>query len=294
MPFGLVLAQTQKLALTPQLQQALKILQLPIDALRQEVAVALQENPFLDLDETSSEEETVSAASREEMIWDSIGYIDGDLWDVQERPKSLWSYLIEQLGCLGLPAEEDMRVQWLIGALDEKGFLSESLIDIAKQYPIKENFEFKNWEAALKTLQSFDPTGVGANSVQDCLLIQLRNCQADKDALSLGCQIVEDFFEEFAHKKFDLIRKRTGCTDASLKKAEARIHALNPHPVAEFSPMQINYDVPEVEVYKSLGEWKVRLIQSVLPKMKINNAYALALRDQDNSEDTYRIWQDRL
>ncbi len=123
MLIGLSLKQTQKLALTPQLQQALKILQLPTQELIQEISTQLQENPFLTAEESSSEEQEAEREDKGELLWES-GFrteVEEEDWDWEEAPQSLTSYLLEQLSCLKISLEESLRVQWIIGALDSRG-----------------------------------------------------------------------------------------------------------------------------------------------------------------------------
>ena len=169
MLIGLSLKQTQKLALTPQLQQALKILQLPTQELIQEISTQLQENPFLTAEESSSEEQEAEREDKGELLWES-GFrteVEEEDWDWEEAPQSLTSYLLEQLSCLKISLEESLRVQWIIGALDSRGLLTESIEEIKDSFPAENNFSLEDWKSSLHLLQTFDPAGIGARDFQE-------------------------------------------------------------------------------------------------------------------------------
>ncbi len=291
MQVQLSLTQTQKLTLTPQLQQSLKILQLPTADLLQEVATALQENPFLEPDDSPSSED----ASKEKLHWDTASTEETDPWDWIETPKSLSAHLLEQLGCLGLPIEEDMRVQWLIGALGDNGFLTESLEDIAKQYPIDDSTSADQWQSALATLQSFDPLGVGARSYQECLLLQLKSMSEEPDnkVVDLAKAVIKDFYVDLAHKRLSQIEKALDCPDDLLREAVDLICSLNPRPASDFSSVEFNYVIPEIEVFKSHNQWKVRLLPGTCPRIKINELYAGAISKSFSERDS-QLWHGRL
>ncbi len=291
MQFRLSLTQTQKLALTPQLQQSLKILQLSTADLLQEVATALQENPFLETDDSSPSEDI----SREKSHWEASSAEETDPWDWIETPKSLSAHLLEQLGCLGLPIKENMRVQWLIGALGDNGFLPESLEDIAKQYPIDDSTSPEQWQTALATLQSFDPIGVGARGYQECLLLQLNSMSGgtEDEVVELARAVIKDFYVDLAHKRFSQIEKALDCSKELLREAVELICSLNPHPASDFSSVEFNYVIPEIEVFKSHNRWQVRLLSGTYPRIKINELYAGALNKSFSERDS-QIWHGRL
>ncbi len=297
MEIGFSLTPTQKLALSPQLQQALKILQMPTLDLCQEIETALLENPFLETEDNTEKPADESPSEKEELIWDAPASEDGDLWDTVPYETTLSAFLQEQLGCLALDLAQEMRVQWLIGALDKNGFLAEPLESIIESYPVEDDHDTDTWLSALETLQAFEPTGVGAGNYQECLLIQLsalrKADRIDAKTLRLCDQLIRHHLEELAQKKYAALSKSLQCGMQDLSRAIDVICTLNPHPAANFDSVQLNYVIPEIEVFRRDDIWHVKSLSNSHPRIKINEMYASALHCSTSDREA-AIWQGRL
>lgn len=297
MHLGLSLKQTQKLALTPQLQQALKILQLPTQELVQAISTQLQENPFLTAEEESPEERAADTEEKGELLWDgSFRSDDDEDWDWEQAPQSLSSYLLEQLSCLKVSLEENLRIQWIIGALDTNGLLTETIENLQDSFPVRNTFLKEDWENSLRTLQTFDPSGIGARNFREVLSIQINNLlirnEINQNSARLAHLIVENYLELVARHQLDKLKKILDCNSQLLEEALLIISHLDPKPASKFSNPEINFVLPEIRVQKIKGEWRARLIRNA-PKISINHMYADAFSKTQNERDT-KIWQGRL
>ncbi|MFN6961551.1 MAG: RNA polymerase factor sigma-54 [Rhodocyclaceae bacterium] len=310
----LQLKLSQHLALTPQLQQSIRLLQLSSLELNQEIEQALQENPLLErvepgettfyggaLDASSQRPHDETAASTEERIeataeWSEDGFAwpasgakgprdpdddDVDAGELQAAATSLADHLIGQLALSQLSGRERQLVAFLIEALDEDGYLGQPLEELAEVLPpelIGEPDEVvDDLQIALKHLQSLDPAGVGARNPRECLLLQLRNLPATP-ARELARTIVSDHLEQLAARDYARIKKATGCDDEALRVAQELIRSLNPRPGAQFAALETRYVIPDVIVRKLRGQWVAQLNQEAMPRLRINRQYADLLR----------------
>jgi len=316
----LQLRLSQHLALTPQLQQSIRLLQLSSLELNQEIEQALQENPLLEREEsgegaifsgasdalahTRSEEPTNKGEERanESAEWGQDGFewpsgasgssksprdpndeSDADAGELQAASTSLQDHLIAQLALSQLSGRDRLRVAFLVEALDDDGYLGQSLEELVAVLPedmIGEPDEIlEDLAIALKHLQSLDPPGIGARNPRECLLLQLDNLPGDS-VNALAHTIVSDHLEQFANRDYARIKKALGCSDDELRVAQDLIRSLNPRPGAQFAPLDTRYIVPDVVVRKSRGNWVVQLNQEAMPRLRINRLYADLLRRQ--------------
>jgi RNA polymerase sigma-54 factor len=319
---SLQLRLSQHLALTPQLQQSIRLLQLSSLELNQEIEQALQKNPLLEREEGSdaalyaggadalshprSEEPTGSEERggqdsdspewhQDGLEWptsgakgprDSNDESDADAGELQAAATSLQDHLIAQLALSQLSGKDRLRVAFLVEALDDDGYLGQSLEELVAVLPEDMTGEsdevLEDLQIALKHLQSFDPPGIGARSPRECLLLQLDNLPADP-VVKLARAIVSDHLEQLANRDYARIRKALGCTDEELRDAQALVKSLNPRPGAQFAPLDTRYIVPDVIVRKLRGNWVVQLNQEAMPRLRINRLYADLLRRQRGS-----------
>ncbi len=287
----LALHQTQHLALTPQLKQALAILQLSTVELSQLINKALEENPLL---EAESTEETTDNYEEEFDRWD-IPSSGGEPWEGKEKDLTLAEHLRIQAGCLMLSNKDFALLNWLIGSLNDDGFLCADLEEIANEGPFSEEITLSDWRAALLLLQSLEPTGIGAKDFKDSLLIQIRllnqSGKFDERICFLAKQAVSEYLELIAHRRSDKLKEILNCTENELRSTFELISCLTPRPASCFSSETINYVIPEIRVFRnSHGEWKTVLSDQALPKIKVNELYAECL----NSDDSSSLWHARL
>ena len=310
---SLQLKLSQHLALTPQLQQSIRLLQLSTLELEQELENYLLENPLLEREEEeyaspgndSSEAETPNAESsqeseapaapsaEEEESWlgeessyasapGSFDDDDNDHQDIRAATTSLREHLSWQLGLMSISERDRTLVQCLIDALDDDGYLTQSLEELAESLPPEQEIELDELQIALKHLQHFDPTGVGARNAQECLTLQLE--VLPEDAIrALALTIVRQHLDLLAARDFIKLKKFTSCSDSELRDAQFLIRSLNPRPGAQYSALDARYITPDVVVRKIRGQWTVNINSDAYPRLRINNLYAQILSKQRGS-----------
>lgn len=309
---SLQLKLSQHLALTPQLQQSIRLLQLSTLELEQELENYLLENPLLEREEeeyatqhtATSENESESTenaeteavatpSSNEEESWlgeessysssaNSFDDDDNDHQDIRAATTSLREHLSWQLGLMSIPERDRTLVQCLIEALDDDGYLTQSLEELAETLPAELEIEPEELQIALKHLQYFDPTGVGARNAQECLALQLEALPVD-ETQTLALTIVRQHLDLLAARDFVKLKKHTNCDDNQLRDAQFLIRSLNPRPGAQYSALDARYITPDVVVRKIRGQWTVNINSDAFPRLRINNLYAQILSKQRGS-----------
>jgi len=305
---SLQLKLSQHLALTPQLQQSIRLLQLSTLELEQELEKYLLENPLLEREEEEyapppsapGSNETGSAtedkpdlepaespSSTDEESWlgeentyaTSSGNFDdddSDFQDVQAATTSLREHLTWQLGLMSIPERDSTLVQCLIDALDDDGYLTQSLEDLAETLPAELEIEPDELQIALRRLQHFDPTGVGARNAQECLALQLLALPEDSTQL-LALNIVRNHLDLLAGRDFAKLKKLIDCDDDQLRDAQFLIRSLNPRPGSQYAALDARYITPDVVVRKIRGQWTVNINSDAFPRLRINSMYAQIL-----------------
>ena len=313
---SLQLKLSQHLALTPQLQQSIRLLQLSTIELEQELEKILQENPLLeraeeeyasrqpaeneagaaDAPEVAVQESGESAASADEESWfgeetpyssgsstsGSFDDDDGDYQDVQAATTSLREHLSWQLGLMSLPERDRSLVQCLIDALDDDGYLTQPLEELAEILNTEIEVEPEELQIALRHLQHLDPTGVGARNAQECLALQLEVLPSD-ETRELALKIVRNHIDLLAGRDFSKLKKQLACDDDRLREAQFLIRSLNPRPGAKYAPLDARYITPDVVVRKVRGQWTVSVNGDAFPRLRINNLYAQILSQHRGS-----------
>ena len=311
---SLQLKLSQQLALTPQLQQSIRLLQLSTLELEQELENYLQENPLLEREEeeyaapphVDSGVSTVTATpesaddeasappaldageswqdddSRYASTSGSFDEDDGNYQDVQAATTSLREHLLWQLGTMGLPNRDRMLVQCLIDALDDDGYLTQTLEELLDLLPAELEIDADELQIALRYLQHLDPVGVGARNASECLSLQLEELPSDATQ-KLALQIVRKHLELFAARDFPRLKKLLDCDDEALREAQLLIRSLNPRPGAQYAALDTRYIIPDVVVRKLHGQWVVNINADAYPRLRINSLYAQILSQQRGS-----------
>jgi RNA polymerase sigma-54 factor len=298
---------SQHLTLTPQLQQSIRLLQLSTVELNQEIDRLLMENPALereDIDEgggsgggessappmQSSSSSTSSSSPAEAAPADTDWSADiasnwrGEGGDEEDGDRNfgtadtptLRDHLRSQLSLTNLSERDRALVETLIDALDEDGYLTQPLEEIAALFPPEAELEAEELAIALRHLQNLEPAGVGARSPGECLCLQLRvPCEGD-DAPShlLALQIAEKHLELLAGRDYTRLKSVTGANEETLRAAQRLIQTLNPRPGAAFARVEARYVIPDVVVRKSKNVWKASLNPDAMPRLRINRLYA--------------------
>jgi RNA polymerase sigma-54 factor len=287
----------QHLALTPQLQQSIRLLQLSTLELNAEIERALADNPLL---ERADEEEPAlvarSGASplepREvEVTPPETGADAGDeiavSWGSAAEPEdegdraftapdtpSLRDHLYGQLAMVGLGERDRVLVGLLIDALDDDGYLTQPLEEIAAMLPPEADAGVEELAIALRYLQNMEPSGVGARSPSECLALQLRASAEDSPAHRVALAIVERHLDLLAARDLARLRAATGADDDTLRAAQRIIRSLNPRPGAAFARLESPYVIPDVFVRKVRNVWRASLNPEAMPRLRINRLYA--------------------
>jgi RNA polymerase sigma-54 factor len=333
---GLQLRTSQHLALTPQLQQSIRLLQLSTLELHQELEQMLNDNPLLErLDdpmdlavrlmpdgalsnhaETSDYANGSASESRSESD-DSSQYDgndrntgefqeqeqqeDSSIWgeanrsnmnqdDDDGRPQleiveqSLREYLLDQANLCTRTGRDAALLSLLIEALDDNGYLDESLEQILAALPEELGIELDDLIFALNLLQSLEPAGVGARNASECLALQIKRLpHIPLVTRRLALTLVQDYLPQFAQRDFNKIKKALDCDDQDLREAQEVIRLCQPHPGKGFNKDRVDFVAPDVIVTKTKLGWQVQLNHDVMPKLQINSLYANLLRQHKNA-----------
>jgi len=300
---SLELRQQQQLALTPQLQQSIRFLQLSTQELELEVAQALQENPLLERgDEYDIDVDAAVAPNPEEgaedrwLLSGTPGRSQGTGDDDAERPESpvpfsFQDHLYEQLRTTHATERDCALVGLLIDELDDSGYLSTPLDEILAMLPSELGIELEELRMALRLLQSFDPPGVGAQSLSECLLLQLQVFRAEggedfaAEVHECAHAVAADHLSILATGNLNRLREALGVPMPVLRAAHGLLLRLEPRPARNWAGTPADYITPDVVVRKSRGRWVAFLNPAVVPRVRINSVYESLLAQTQASPE---------
>ncbi len=334
---SLVLKMGQQLTMTPQLQQAIRLLQLSTLDLQQEIQEALEANPMLerqedgedyDADDAASElgesHESGSSNSPEssyespstaetglddnewgeripselpvDTAWEdvyqtsasSLPSSDDDEWDFTTRTsagESLQSHLLWQLNLAPMSDTDRLIAVTLIDSINDQGYLDDSLEEIHAGLDPELEIELDEVEVVLHRIQQFEPAGVGARDLKECLLLQLRQLPADTTWLEQAKLLVEQHLDALGSRDYNLLMRRLKLREDELRDVIELIQTLNPRPGSQIEASEPEYVVPDVIVRKHNGRWLVELNQEAMPRLRVNAHYANLVRRADSSSD---------
>ncbi len=297
--------QTQQLVLAPQMRQSLKILQVAALDLRAAIQEELQANPTLEempMDDVSLEKSAKSGDekdapaddSREEMdfskdfeVLEKIGQDWKDhmsdtggvrqttgeederrqhFFDSLTTETSLQQHLMQQADLADCPPATLEALRFLVGSLDDRGYLTSSLPDLA----LLSHLPLGTVQEAAKLLKTFDPAGIGAESLADCLLIQLALKGREK---SVAARIIRDHFELLVRRRIPDLARKTGLAPDIIQEAIEEIGTLDPAPGRRFADDANRVVVADVAVERDEGEWKITLNNDYIPRLRLSNTY---------------------
>ncbi|ASN87474.1 RNA polymerase factor sigma-54 [Pectobacterium versatile] len=312
---GLQLRLSQQLAMTPQLQQAIRLLQLSTLELQQEIQLALESNPLLEQtdqhDEIESFEkvdsdslDTGEALEQRDMpeelpldaTWDEIysagtpsgtgtDYRDEELPIYQgETTQTLQDYLMWQVELTPFSDTDAAIATSIVDAVDNTGYLTVPLQDILESIG-DDDVTLEEVEAVLKRVQRFDPVGVAARDLRDCLLVQLSQFADDTPRLTEARLIVSDHLDLLANHDFRSLIRITRLKEEVLKEALALIQSLDPRPGQSINTGESEYVIPDVLIRKVQGVWVVELNTDSVPRLQINQQYAALGNSARNDSD---------
>lgn len=285
----------QSLTMTPQLQQAIRLLQLPILDLNAEIQEALEENIMLEVEDLPDVPRTTSDSTAEvETIkadenWQTRAAerIQDDGWNGEGRPiseyadqsgQTLREHLLWQLEMEHFTAREAVIGEALVDSINDDGYLIADTAEIVQildeQPPVTE----EEVAQALAKVQRLDPVGVGARSLSECIVLQISQLDSDTPGLQLAINIAEDHLDLVASRDYGELRRGLGTSEENLHEALALVRGCHPKPGQAVSPASTEYVIPDVFVRKIDGRWQVEVSATGLPRLSVNQQYARLLR----------------
>lgn len=319
---SLQLRVSQQLAMTPQLQQAIRLLQLSTLELQQEIQLALETNPLLEQEELGSETDSIDSLNTTDgseidtkdalenndmpdelpldADWDEIytaGTPSGTSNDYSfdelpvyqgETTQTLQDYLTWQSDLTPFTDTDRAIATAIIDSIDDSGYLTTSISDIHEGIDNPE-ITLEEVIAVLKRIQHFDPLGVAAQDLKECLLIQLSLYPKETGRLQEARLIISNHIDLLANRDFRQLSKLTRLKEDALKTAIDLILTLNPKPGQSINTGESEYVIPDVLVKKIAGHWQVELNTDSIPKLSINNHYASMANSSASDDDTQYI-----
>jgi len=285
----------QTLTMTPQLQQAIRLLQLPVLDLSAQIQEALEENVMLEMEdlpdvpktsaETTAEIETIRA--QDSWQTNSIGRIQDGGWNGEGRPisefadqsgQTLREHLLWQLELEDFTPREALIGEALIDSINDDGYLVDELHEILEG--IDDDTEIADDEIAstLEKVQKLDPAGIGARSLAECLVLQLQQLDPETPGLSLAIRVTNGHLDLVASKEYAELRRTLRTSEEELDYALALVRSCNPKPGLAVSPVAAQYVIPDVFVRKVDSRWQVEISASGIPRLTVNQQYAQLLR----------------
>ncbi|MGD8378383.1 MAG: RNA polymerase factor sigma-54 [Gammaproteobacteria bacterium] len=295
---GLQLRIGQQLTLTPQLRQALHLLQLSSLELGTEIRQALEENVMLESGDAASQDaalpesaEPSAGEAHDELVqtdWDdAVPWTPSAVGSSAESggPESmatpaygLADHLLWQLELAPMSQTDQLIGAVIIDALDGDGYLREPLADLASALPTECEAGSEEIEAVLHRIQRFDPVGCGARDLAECLTVQLLELARPGRVRDLAARLIAKHLEALAGNDNRALVRRLGADAALLNEAMDMVRSLDPRPGARMNTERVEYVVPDVIVSRRDGGWNVELNPEATPQIRVNGEYAALLR----------------
>lgn len=295
---------TQKLQqkLSPLQIQTIKLIELPVQELEQRIRKEMEENPVLDDDAPNDKEDedgprevSLSNINEDDPIPSYRLHVNN--YGKDERPQyntfsvkeSFTQSLMDQLGFRNLSKHQYDIAAFIIGSLDDDGYLRRDIDSLVDDLAFRENIETtpEEVEDMLKVIQTFEPSGVGARNLRECLLIQLKTMEQTKVVKDAEA-ILDRYFQEFSNRHFQKIMNALGMSESSLKAAMGKILKLNPSPGGQIDDSyndQAQQIVPDFKLDLEDGELKLSMPRFSIPEIHVNKKYADILMDAANSSE---------
>lgn len=303
------LQQKLQQKLSPQQLQVIRLLELPAIEIEERIKKELEENPALEegkelpegQDDISQDDSLEIDNGGDSDVDISLGdYMSEDdipeykLREMNERAEkkeeipfsggvSLNSYLLEQLSVLGLPEKDEKIAEYIVGNIDDDGYLRRELSSIADDLVFQAGVDadLKDVERLLKVVQDFDPAGVGATDLQECLLLQLKR-REQTEAVVYAEKVVESFFEDFSGKRYEKIMRSLNIDEDMMKRIIREITLLNPKPGNEWggdAEVAMSRVIPDFIVDANNGELTLTMNNRGVPDLRISREYMEMLED---------------
>ncbi len=308
MKHSLQLKLSQHLTLTPQLQQSIRLLQLSTVELNQELERYLAENPLLERADPANGEEPPPPANgaahegqpspaeerREEQqpslneeqasFGDEPSQGSGARRDDDDRDDftqfaaaepTLQEHLLAQVSLTGLTPRDKLIVEFVVGHLDEDGYLKQDLEELrASALAAMSDVDIEELQIARRHVQNLEPTGVGARDVAECLALQLKALPASIEHRDAAITLVTRHLDVLAARDFNKLKRLLGVDEDVLREVRALVLTLDPKPGRAFGAGDVRYVVPDVLVRKAGSRWTAQLNRDAMPRLRINQMYA--------------------
>jgi len=323
----------QQLTITPQLQQAIRLLQLSSVELQQEIQEALESNPLLEENEEyeagAGEESrpaedsgnTDELRATDKTLEDDQSTVDGDYepdwgetpdyttstsrnnaedtgFDIDARntaPQTLTDHLFWQMHMTPFSERDQAIATAIIDSINDDGYLTCSLKDIRDMAEDEEDLEIDEIEAVLHQIQNFDPIGVGARDLAECLQLQLRLLSPETPGLEAAKQLATtENLKLLANRDQQALRRNLKLSQQAMQEGAKLIHELNPRPGASINAPQAGYIVPDILIKKVKGIWQVMLNRDVSPRLQINAMYEKLAREKNGNSSDSKYIQENL
>lgn len=285
----------QSLTMTPQLQQAIRLLQLPILDLNAQIQEALEENIMLEMEDlpdvprtsgdTTAEVETIKAdeqwqtraADRSpDSGWNGEGRPISEFAD--ESGETLHEHLYWQLEMENFTVREALIGEALVDSINDDGYLLGELGEIISGMDEQPPVTVEEAELALAKIQHLDPVGVGARSLSECVLRQIEQLDSETPGYQLALDIAADHLDLVANRDYGELRRGLRTSEDHLHEALALVRGCNPKPGLSISPAAAQYVIPDVFVRKIDNRWQVEISATGVPRLSVNQQYANLLR----------------
>jgi len=317
--FEQIQKQTQQLAMTPQMKQAIQLLQLPLLELQNIIEQELVTNPVLEeaqkTEEPEPENSSATESSAEELDFkeefDRLAQLDDEWRDYFRqsgsynktseedeekrqylensitRSETIHDHLINQLNIMSQTEQDKNIGELIIGNIDDNGYLKSPLEEIAVQGATT----VEEVERVLRLIQDFHPVGVGARNLKECLLIQIR--RLGKGA-TLAEKIVEGYLDDLGRKKFALIAKELKTSVQNVQKEADFISTLEPKPGRMFAGESAYYVLPDIILEKIDGEYKIIMNDEKIPHLRISSIYKRLMANPDSDSTTKQYIKEKI
>ncbi len=306
--------------LSPQQIQLMKLLQVPTANLEERIKEELEENPALeqseeDFDDYEEKDEFESAGDEDEFetegseeeydnldLSEYVAEDDGEIAEYKTRDEnygdsdenktvpyrvqtSFHEHLQEQLGMLKLDEKQRRISEQIVGSIDDDGYLRRETAAIVDDLAFRQNIESNEAEVEgiIKMIQQFDPPGVAARNLQECLLLQLERLKVQQKEVQMAIDVLSQYFDEFTKKHYDKIQRGLNLTDEELRDVISQIIRLNPKPGGNHSDINKaeSYVVPDFFVFNNSGKLELTLNSKNAPDLRISEGYRDMLREYD-------------
>lgn len=281
MKFNLTTKQSSKISITPQLQNAIKLLQYSAIEINQEIQNIFESNPLIEKEDACEEYEENSCEEHYSHYKDNPLPNNDNVISTSEviekttsEEDSLKKHLIWQIDLLNISNKDKGIAEAIIDYTNEDGYLIKKIFEIYDDVYSSSEISVDELIAIQHLLQNLDPIGSCCEDIKESLLVQLNNDKAEDYIKSKAFVVISEFFEEYINKEFNKIEKDLGLDKEEIQKIDMLIKAQNPRPGSAFiNKKQSDYIIPDVKISRENSKWVVKLNKLISPKITINKNY---------------------